>query len=106
MPHLELCRPIFPLIFQAIWELKAGAFDNFIDLLAKLNSMLYQAVDKKTSFELNFVANMKGSEEVEKYKKLFTSDGIPNFCLPLQYLSLIELLKIPLAAAINLPLDN
>ncbi len=41
MPHFDLCRPIFPLVFHLVWELKNGHFDNFIDLLAKLNRMLY-----------------------------------------------------------------
>ena len=54
MPHFDLCRPIFPMIIHVMWELFSGQFDNFIDLLAKLNRTLYQAVEKKTSLELTF----------------------------------------------------
>lgn len=55
MPHLEQCRAIFPLMFQVLWELKSGHFDTSLDLLMKLNRMLYNAVDKKVSFEHNFL---------------------------------------------------
>lgn len=57
MPHFEQCRPVFPLIFQVIWELRTGKFDLALDLLMKLNRMLYNAVDKKVSFEHNFLVD-------------------------------------------------
>ena len=54
MPHIDLCRPIFPMILHLTWELCSGQFDNFIDLLSSMNRTIYKAVEKKTSQELAF----------------------------------------------------
>ena len=54
MPHLEQCRPIFPLITELVWDLFSGQLDSFLDLFAHINNLVYEAVDKKCSLELTF----------------------------------------------------
>ena len=87
--NMELIKPIFPMIINAILELNKGSLDSFSDHLKKMNMSLIESVAKKIAFEESFG---KGDT------KLFTETGEPTFAIPSYLIQAIELIKIPLGS--------
>ena len=67
MPNFEVCKLALPLVFQAMTELFQGNWDEFLDVVIKINDLMLSSCEKKQLVDADF--------DVSKFKALPPSTG-------------------------------
>ena len=119
MPNFEVCKLALPLVFQAMTELFQGNWDEFLDVVIKINDLMLSSCEKKQLVGADFnidkfkeqlppsMSGIGGSSKMKKMiednkkqqklpKPLFNTAGYPNYAVPRHLLSMIEFFKVPL----------